>query len=65
MFYNYIRHINIQYYYIREIIINGDVKLKYMLINNVIVNRLIKVFLSNKFNKFRNLIKLRLLNGQS
>ena len=32
-----------------------------MLIDNMIINRLIETFLTNKFNKLRNLIKLKLL----
>ena len=44
-------------------VVNSDVELEYKLINNIIIDRLIKAFSANKFNKFRNLIKLRILDG--
>ena len=62
IFYNYIKYINIQYYYVRETIINNNIKLKYMSIDNMVVDGLTKPLFVNKFNKFRNSIRLKLLN---
>ena len=43
-------------------VVNNNAKLKYVLINTIITNGLIKILPTNKFNKFKNSIKLRLLN---
>ena len=62
MFYSYIKYVDIQYYYVKETVVNGDIKLEYMSTNNIIIDGLTKVLLINKFSKFRNSIRLRLLN---
>ena len=60
--YSCIKSINIEYYYVKETVVHNNIKSKYILINNIIINKLTKAFFTNKFNKFRNLIELRLLN---
>ena len=43
-------------------VVNNNVKLEYVLINNIVADELIKAFFINKFNKFKNLIRLKLLD---
>ena len=43
-------------------IVNNNIKLEYVLTNNIVIDKLTKTLPINKFNKFKNLIKLRLLN---
>ena len=62
MFYNYIKYIDIQYYYVKETVINSNIELKYILTDNIIANKLIKTLFADKFSKFKNLIGLRMLN---
>ena len=62
IFYSHIKHVNIQYYYVRKTIANNNIKLEYILTDNIMINKLTKTFPINKFSKFRNSIRLKLLN---
>ncbi len=53
-----IKHIDIHHYFIREVKSHRLIHLDYILINNIVINRLIKSLLTLKFTYFTNLISL-------
>ncbi len=57
-FYIYMKHINIHYHFIKEVKSHRFIHLNYILISNIIVNRLTKLLLTLKFIYFINLINL-------
>ena len=63
MFHNRTKHVDIQHYYVKKTVANGNIKLKYVLTDNIIADRLTKALFADKFNKFRNSIRLRILDG--
>ncbi len=57
-FYIYMKYINIHYHFIKEVKSHRFIHLNYILISNIIVNRLTKLLLTLKFIYFINLINL-------
>ncbi len=57
-FYVYTKHIDIHHYFIREVKFYRLIHLDYILINDMIVNRLTKSLLILKFTYFINLMSL-------
>ena len=55
------RHINICYHYIQNLIEKKIIEIFHILTDEITVNDLIKVLLSNKFKKFVELIRVKLL----
>ena len=48
------KYINIQHYFVREKIVEKRIQLKYVFIQNQIIDNLIKLLSKNAFKKFRN-----------
>ncbi len=57
-FHVYIKHIDIHHYFIREVEFCRLIYLNYILISNIVINRLIKSLLTLKFTYFINFINL-------
>ena len=57
-FYVCMKHINIHYYFIKEVKFCRLIHFNYILINNIIVNRLTKSLLILKFTHFTNFMNL-------
>ena len=53
------RHINVSYYFVRELITKGTLTLTYIPTNEIVTNRLIKVLTPAKFASFINILKLK------
>jgi len=57
-FYVYTKHIDIHHYFIREVESHRLIHFDYILISNIVINKLIKSLLTLKFIHFTNLMSL-------
>ena len=60
--YKRIRHINVSYYFVRELIINGTLTFSYISIKDIITDDLIKALIPAKFDDFIEILGLK--NGE-
>ena len=58
MNYLQVKHINVVYYYVKNKIIDNVIKLMYIFIVDIIINKLIKLLKTVKFKSFRFMMRM-------
>ncbi len=57
-----VKHIDTSYHYVRNKVEEGAIRLKYILIDQMMIDDLIKLLKSGKFLRFRSVMKLASMN---
>ncbi len=60
--YSYIKHIDVQHYYIQNIINDNELIIEWVTLNNMLTDRLIKTLIKNIFRIYRQYFEIVWLN---